>query len=160
MQEPWPYTQGSINEPLACTMGEIYFWRNEMDRIFMATGKGENQSSQAEVNNPMKVGDMLSLKVGTEVFPSNDLSSVIQFNDGGCVYSISLHTGAAATAYDYRILVDGRGPKGAGSGSGYLHFTDESGDTYKLSLFSSSRKTHTLDYNSDKPNIVTIRWNS
>src|SRR5688572_9520604 len=72
---------------------------------------------------------------------NTDLSSCIQANDGACVYGITL-TGSPGI-YDYVLNVDAQGPSGFGSGSMYLAFTDETGDTYKLSIYSSTRSTHT-----------------
>ncbi|HEX2685727.1 MAG TPA: hypothetical protein VHN14_03875 [Kofleriaceae bacterium] len=79
-------------------------------------------------------------------------------NDGATVFGISLTT--TTGFYAYQIGVDGRGPKGVGSGSFYLAFTDQSDDTYYLKLFSSSRERHTVDYNSKLPNIVKIWWSN
>lgn len=87
-----------------------------------------------------------------------DLSGCMTFNDGGCVYGITL-TGSPGI-YDYVLNVDAQGPKGAFSGSGYLAFTDLTGDTYRLSIYSSTRSTHTVRYNSSNPTIVKIQWNN
>ena len=39
------------------------------------------------------------------------------------------------------------------------YFTDESGDTYSLSSFAGiGFGSHEVSYNSDKPNIVEIKW--
>ena len=87
-----------------------------------------------------------------------DLSSIIQANDGGCVFGIKLTT--SPWLYDYVVEVDARGPKGLTSGSMYLNFTDETGDTYALRIFDSSRRTHTVTYNSKQPTITKIRWSN
>jgi hypothetical protein len=87
-----------------------------------------------------------------------DLSSCMTFNDGGCVYGITL-TGSPGI-YDYVLNVDAQGPSGFGSGSGYLAFTDQTGDTYKLSIYSSYRSVHTVRYNSKAPSIMKIQWNN
>jgi hypothetical protein len=43
----------------------------------------------------------------------------------------------------------------------HYSFTDESGDTYKLSSIAYSVKGgHEVSYRSEKPNIVEIRWES
>ncbi len=42
----------------------------------------------------------------------------------------------------------------------YLHFTDQTGDTYSLQLHSSRREVHTVAYHSDAPAIVKVTWNS
>lgn len=77
-------------------------------------------------------------------------------NDGATVYGITLTK--TAGFYDYRITVDGQGPDALFGGFFYLAFTDGSGDTYYLSIYSSTREQHTVDYNSDQPNIVKIWW--
>jgi hypothetical protein len=96
---------------------------------------------------------------GTVTINGNaDLSSVIKFNDGGCVYGITLTQSPGF--YDYVLNVDAQGPKGPFSGSGYLAFTDKEPDCYKLSIYSSRRSTHTLRYDSQKPDIIKIQWNN
>ncbi len=84
------------------------------------------------------------------------VSNCIVGNNGATVYGIWLTN--TTGIYKYQICVDGKGPKGAGTGYLHLAFTDQSGDTYYLKLFSSDREQHTVDYNSSKPDIVTIWW--
>lgn len=110
------------------------------------------QNSRAECPQGMGVNSQVAILGDT------NLSGTIQFNDAGCVYGITL-TGSPGI-YDYVVNVDAQGPKGVGSGSGYLAFTDRSGDTYKLSLYSSTRSVHTVRYNSKQPEIVKIRWDN
>lgn len=105
---------------------------------------------------PKESGQSLIVNSALVIEGQEDLSSIIAFNDGGCVYGITL-TGSPGY-YDYVVNVDAQGPSGAFSGSGHLYFTDESGDTYALSIYSSTRSTHTVRYNSNKPNIVKIEW--
>ncbi|HET7230787.1 MAG TPA: hypothetical protein VFJ16_12335 [Longimicrobium sp.] len=83
-------------------------------------------------------------------------SNCIVGNDAATVYGITLTK--TAGIYTYRITVDGQGPSGLFGGFFHLAFTDQSGDTYYLSLYSSTREQHTVDYNSDQPNIVKIWW--
>lgn len=89
---------------------------------------------------------------------NTDLSGCITANDGACVYGITL-TGSPGI-YDYVVNVDAQGPSGFGSGSMYLYFTDETGDRYSLSIYSSTRSTHTVRYNSKKPSIFKIEWSN
>lgn len=89
---------------------------------------------------------------------NTDMSSCLRANGGACVYGITL-TGSPGV-YDYVVNVDAVGPSGFGSGSMYLAFTDESGDTYHLSIYSSHRSTHTVRYNSQKPAIKKIHWSN
>ena len=84
-------------------------------------------------------------------------SNCVIANDGGTVYGITI-LNIAGPIYDYQISVDAQGPSGWDSGSMYLAFTDATGDTYYLSIYSSTREIHTVDYNSSSPAIVTIWW--
>jgi hypothetical protein len=86
---------------------------------------------------------------------NSDLSSCITGPGNGAVYSIELQPDSGF--YNYIITVIAQGPTGAFN-SMYLHFTDETGDTYKLWLYSSRKQQHTVAYDSDKPNIVKIEW--
>ncbi len=115
------------------------------------TAKNLGQNSWAERRDGMTMNSEVSIN------GSLQLHDIIKFNDGGCVYGITL-TGSPGY-FDYVVNVDAQGPKGFGSGSGYLAFTDKSGDTYKLSIYSSTRSVHTVRYNSEKPEIVKIEWN-
>ncbi len=111
---------------------------------------GENSSATA--NPGLQPFEMVSLNGNV------DLSTCMQFNDKGKVYGITL-TGSPGI-YDYVLNVDAEGPHGMFSGAGHLKFTDETGDVYNLSIYSSTRSVHTVRYNSEKPAIVKIEWNS
>lgn len=89
---------------------------------------------------------------------SADLSPVIRFNDGGCVFEIRVLRQSSGL-FDWIIWVDAQGPSLTG-GSGHLTFTDASGDKYRLSIFRSARYTHTLRYNSKDPAICKIEWSN
>ena len=97
------------------------------------------------------------------------LSEIITFNDGGYIDQFYQETstgfngdgGDVITAiYPHTVRVHGRGPSGFFSGSGYLHFTDKTDDTYNLSLFSSITRWHYVRFDSDSSDIVKIAWNS
>lgn len=111
-----------------------------------ASGSNPNSAQAASGMQPFQ----------TATVNGSPVSNCIVGNDGATVYGITLTT--IAGFYNYQIAVDGQGPSGAFSGSFYLAFTDQSGDTYYLSLFSSTREVHTVDYNSSLPNIVKIWW--
>lgn len=112
---------------------------------------GEN--SNAVCPSGMSVGSLVQIN-GNE-----DLSSIVRFNDDGCVYSIRLVLNpTSGSTYNYEIQVDARGPSGAFSGSGYLYFTDLTGDSYRLSIYRSGRHMHVVDYNSRDSRITTITW--
>lgn len=115
------------------------------------TGKcGENSSATSEIG--MAPLQHMAINGSTE------LQDCVKGNDGARIYSVSLM--ASPGIYDYVIQVNGQGPKGLFGGSWYLAFTDQSGDTYKLSLYSSSRSIHTLRYNSKLPSIMKFRWDN
>lgn len=83
-------------------------------------------------------------------------------NDGAEVISIELTKNELAKhpVYKYVIEVNAFAPKGIGTGSFYLAFTDASGDTYYLKVYDEYffNDNHTVKYNSNKPNIVDIYW--
>jgi len=106
--------------------------------MVVASTKGLQPNEQASVNG------------------NTDLSTCLVGNGHACIYSITM-TGSPGI-YDYVVNVDAKGPSGFGSGSIYLAFTDESGDTYYLYIYSSTRSVHTVRYNSSKPAIVKIYW--
>jgi|SRR6188768_1521113 len=85
----------------------------------------------------------------------NPVSNCVIANGDAKIFNITLTQ--TMGAYAYQVLVDGQGPSGLG---GYIHlaFTDESGDTYYLKIYSSNREQHTVDFNSSAPNIKTIWW--
>jgi hypothetical protein len=61
-------------------------------------------------------------------------------------------------SYAYGIWVFGQGPAGFQSGTLALSFTDEGGSDYSLRLFSSTPAWHYVNYNSDSPGIIEMRW--
>jgi hypothetical protein len=106
--------------------------------MVVASAKGLQPNEQASVNG------------------NTDLSTCLVGNGHACIYSITM-TGSPGI-YDYVVNVDAKGPSGFGSGSIYLAFTDESGDTYYLYIYSSTRSVHAVRYNSQKPAIMKIYW--
>lgn len=111
---------------------------------------GQNSSAVSEYG--------LAVNQVVELNGNTDLSGCVQANDDACVYGIRL--AGSPGIYDYVVEVDAQGPRGFGSGSMYLAFTDQSGDTYKLSIYSSTRSVHTVRYNSEQPNIMKIQWSN
>jgi len=109
---------------------------------------------------PMAVTSVAGLQPNEKVRinGTTDLSGCLIGNDDARVYGISMSKQDGDRIYDYILNVDAQGPEGFGSGSMYLAFTDESGDRYDLSIYSSSRSVHTLKYNSQKPIIKKIQW--
>lgn len=91
----------------------------------------------------------------------DNLSSIISFRTGGYVSKIELVSNNSIEgeepdcSYAYRIWITGAGPK---KGSGYLVFTDRTGDYYRISLTSTIERRHYLRYNSSKPEIIAVQW--
>lgn len=120
---------------------------------FVCANPGENSNAVSTTG--------LQVDAGVQINGNSDLSQIVRFNDGGCVYGIKLTLNStSASVYNYEIQVDGCGPKGAGSGSGHLYFTDKTGDTYSLSIYRSGRHIHVVDYRSVSPEITTITWSN
>ena len=107
-------------------------------------------------------GDELYVGQSLKINGTSDLSDIIKFNNGGCVYSISLikNPSFSLWGYEYEIEVMAQGPSGLGTGSGYLRFTDKTGDTYSLSITDSSKKKHVVDYKSSDPEITRVEWSN
>jgi hypothetical protein len=90
---------------------------------------------------------------------NSDLSSCIVGPNGAKVYSIDVSAPFNVnTANRVDMTVNGQGPSGAFSGGLELEFTDGTGDTYSLNITNSSRKDHSLFYNSDQPGILKFTW--
>jgi len=115
-------------------------------------GTEDGKPKSATSSKGLQGNETVSLNTNT------DLSTCMRANGGGCVYGITL-TGSPGI-YDYVINVDAVGPKGFGSGSMYLAFTDQSNDTYYLYIYSSYRSVHTVRYNSKQPAIMKIWWSN
>jgi len=60
--------------------------------------------------------------------------------------------------YAYQIQVNGACPEG--SYDLKLVFTDQTGDTYTLRIYSDSTSLHTVDYNSSEPTIAGVTWDA
>jgi hypothetical protein len=117
---------------------------------FTTSDGGRAKGRAAAASGSLFPGDAV------EIDGSTDLSGVIVGKKGARVYSIRMDTSSAY--YDFVIEVDGQGPKGLRSGTLDLRFVDENDTTYKLGLFLSDRRRHTVRYDSDLPGIKEIRW--
>jgi len=133
----------------------VHVYGQKLNADFMGTcGEGRVRGV------PMVVTSAEGLQINGQVniSGSKDLSTCLVGNNGACVYRISLKKVDGTRIYDYELNVDAKGPEGFGSGSLYLAFTDDSGDTYRLSIYSSTRSMHKLAYNSERPVIKKIAW--
>ena len=117
---------------------------------FSCSTPGENSSASSSAGMP-------PLHIAS-INGQTDLSSIMKGNDGACCYGITLM--GSPGIYDYVIQVDAKGPSGVFSGGWHLSFTDVSDDTYTLYVYSSSRSTHTVRFNSKLPSIKKIEWHN
>jgi hypothetical protein len=92
---------------------------------------------------------------------NSSLRKHIVGREGAFVNQIALgkKTRNSVTFHPYVVAASGRGPKGAFSGSLVLHFTDRTGDTYELMIWSSNPGFgHAVGFSSSDPVITKIRW--
>ena len=86
----------------------------------------------------------------------SDLSNFIVFGKGGYVKTIRLVKNTnPLSMFHYTIEVYGKGPE---KGYGHLTFNDRTGDYYDLSIYRAKDKWHSVDLNSDNPQITAINW--
>jgi hypothetical protein len=119
------------------------------DIAFSAEGSGTANGRATAVSTPLEVGDTVTID------GSSDLSSCVVGGSNACVFSISLEEG---DVYEWAIGIDAQGPEGIGSGSLNLTFVDGTQDAYKIEILSSSRKHHSLEYDSTMPGITQFSW--
>jgi hypothetical protein len=103
----------------------------------------------AETNQPLRVGDQLSIN------DSTDLSAIIVGNSGALVNAIQLQTGEF---FGFELQIQGQGPAGAGSGSLVVTLIDGAGGSHSLKLNSSTNKIHELGFNTTLGSVNTISW--
>ncbi len=118
---------------------------------FECAKPGRNSRALSKGGKPMPLHSDMAIN------GSRDLSAIVKGKSGACVYSVTF-TNSSNPIYKYQMLVDAQGPKGVGSGSLHLLFEDETRDGYKLAITSSTRKRHTVNFNSSRPGIVRFDW--
>ena len=118
---------------------------------FICSKPGPNSFALAEDARAMPIYSDMTIN------GSADLSKIVKGKSGARVFGVTL-TNSSNPIYKYQVLVDAQGPKGLGSGSLNLVFEDETRDGYRLAITSSTRKRHTVNYNSKKPGIVRFDW--
>lgn len=122
---------------------------------FHCSVPGENSSACCDYESGLPIGH--SAKINN----SYDLRNYMKFKKGGFVKSVKFQKNPTKyTKWPYEILIDAKGPKGFGSGSGYTFYMDGTYDTYSLSVWDSSLKKHVVDYSSSNPNIIYISWSN
>jgi hypothetical protein len=117
---------------------------------FNTADAGQKKGRAVAAHGSLFPGDTVQINGDT------DLSGVIAGKSNACIHSIKLVTSGGY--YDFKLEVDGQGPKGFRSGTLDLTFVDENNTSYNLMLFDSTRKKHTLRYDSDRPGIKEIHW--
>ncbi len=124
---------------------------------FNCVRPGENSEATCSPGNELKLGERVIIN------GEQDLSSIIQFNNGGCVYGIRLIKNPSKFSlcgFEFEIEVTGSGPQGFLSGAGYLRFYDKTGDHYDLSILKANKDVHVTDFSSDIPLINKIMWSN
>lgn len=116
---------------------------------FICNSPGENSNAQCPTG--LQLGHYVSIN------GSSEISDVIVGKSGASVRSIKLSRIGGAI-YNYEITVVGKGPRSGFTSSINLYFTDGTGDTYELSIISSSEQSHTVSYNSSDAKITNIAW--
>ena len=116
---------------------------NEENKSFLVTGKGE---MKGVLDNGLLAPNGQSIIVGGSPGTKDVIPGI---------YNITLKA-APGVLYDFTIEIDGQCPKGKWDNN--LTFTDRSGDTYSLRIFSESRTVHTVNYHSTDGAINKITW--
>lgn len=115
----------------------------ESNKSFNSGDQGKDQGTLA---GGLLVPNMGPVIVNGQVMPEDFIPGIT---------SIAL-TGDSGPIYTCTIVVDGACPEDKTDNK--LEFTDESGDTYVLRIYSETKKEHTVHYNSSAPNITKITW--
>ncbi len=140
----------------------VFDTKNDCSGAYCNTGDVHKEEIHLESHNVLTGGGIL-LNIGQTLFVdgSKDLSSVIMFGKGGCVYEITLRKPDKCYLlgeYLYMIEVLAQGPAGVFSQSGKISFWDLADQKYELCITSESKKLHTIMINSEKPQIMKIEW--
>ena len=90
----------------------------------------------------------------------NTIEGVTQVGSSwGKIYSIDLRVieiKAIKIVFRYEIVINGRADRLGGNW--FFFFTDETSDTYSLSILNPITADHTVKFGSVAPNIVKVRW--
>lgn len=112
------------------------------EKSFSVIGKGTNRGKLVNGVLPPGKSIIVDGKVGTEeIIPG--------------IYEIELKS-EPGVLYDFTIIVDGKCP--SGKWNNHMTFTDATGDTYSLRIFSGTRKKHTVNYHSSNGPITQVTW--
>jgi len=90
----------------------------------------------------------------------NTIEGVTQVgSSSGKIYSIELRVieiKAIKIVFRYEIVINGRADRLGGNW--FFFFTDETSDTYSLSILNPFTAPHTVKFGSVAPNIVKVTW--
>lgn len=116
---------------------------NDMNLSFTVFGEG---SQKGRLENGRLVGNSQTIIVDEKAFQPGTIPGINR---------IWLES-SPGVLYDFTIKVEGACP--AGKTNNKLIFTDESGDSYTLRIYSTTMKEHYVNYHSNKGDIVKITW--
>lgn len=117
---------------------------------FSGSGVGTNSGSLS--------GGILAVNGGPIIINGTPITSSGQGSLIPNIANISISQTGSGSSYGYRIDVVGSCP--SGSYDIKFDFTDQTGDTYVLRIYSDSSHTHSVYYNSKSPAIVTVTWDA
>lgn len=100
---------------------------------------------------------LLVINGGKIKVAGNTIEGVTQVGSSwGKIYSIELRVIAIKIVFRYEIVINGRADRLGGNW--FFFFTDETSDTYSLSILNPITADHTVKFGSVAPNIVKVRW--
>ena len=98
---------------------------------------------------------LLVINGGKIKVAGNTIEGVTQVGSShGKIYSIELRV--IKIVFRYEIVINGRADRLGGNW--FFFFTDETSDTYSLSILNPITADHTVKFGSVAPNIVKVRW--
>jgi hypothetical protein len=116
---------------------------------FMAANQAFNLSGDDKKGS--LTGGLLVPGGGEVVINGNSLSGIFE----GQISSINL---IEIDGFIYKWQINVTGDANLFKGHFDFGFTDETNDTYSLTIISPISENHYVDYNSSAPNIKTISW--
>ena len=98
---------------------------------------------------------LLVINGGNIKVAGNTIEGVTQVGSShGKIYSIELRV--IKIVFRYEIVINGRADRLGGNW--FFFFTDETSDTYSLSILNPITADHTVKFGSVAPNIVKVTW--
>ncbi len=155
-----------LKRALNKTMGkeyEINFLKSDAysEKAYRTEGRPKIKIHTESTNMLLGDGNILDIGQTLCIDGSEDLSSVIMFGKGGCVYGIQLRKpdlNFFGGKEPYIIEVVAQGPARDYPDCGKLSLWDGMGQRYDLNIFNELKQTYTVLYESEKPQITKIEW--